>query len=475
MRATASTNPDLAPKGQERGDAWIDLSPFFSVTGTLGQRVRLSGGGNLGASLRLSLRDDDSFSVNLRPSGSLLGTIEVVDNFFFVDVRATVRSQIDNPFLATTDPTSPTNTSTSYQGEVTPYVRGRLPYDVQYELRSSNSWTDSPQTSGTYSGRHTAFFERAPQPFGSVLFLERFVQDSSREGQPRLITDAARLSLRYAPVSWLAVGARVGAERYNYIATARDWRRFYGAEASWRPNERTSLEGFWEDRVYGNSWQLAFNHRRPLSAFRVTSGRGISSTPTQFATFPGLANLVSLLDAAFSTRIPDQTQREQAIRDFLSQTQLPEELLAPTVVFDERITIETNTNASVVFFGKRRSLTFSAFSTRTEGVAGFSELLPVLADNRQVGAEVGFSYTLSPTVGSSTRASWRRTESLLDADGTYTTQTQLIAEITSTLAQRGRGGSSQALLGMRYQWITSTVTNDATEAAIYCALRYRFF
>ena len=77
IRGTASSNPDLAPKGQEKADAWLDISPYVNFRGTLGERFKVSGGLGLGASASLSVREGASTSVSLRPSGDLNGTLEV--------------------------------------------------------------------------------------------------------------------------------------------------------------------------------------------------------------------------------------------------------------------------------------------------------------------------------------------------------------------------------------------------------------
>jgi uncharacterized protein (PEP-CTERM system associated) len=65
-------------------------------------------------------------------------------------------------------------------------------------------------------------------------------------------------------------------------------------------------------------------------------------------------------------------------------------------------------------------------------------------------------------------ASWRYTENMLDTSQN-TTQTQLRFEVNRSLSRR-----TDATLGARYQWIASSVTNDATEAAIYLTLTYSF-
>jgi uncharacterized protein (PEP-CTERM system associated) len=237
---------------------------------------------------------------------------------------------------------------------------------------------------------------------------------------------------------------------------------------SWRPNDRTALEGYWEDRVYGNSWQMAFNYRRPLMAFNFTSSRLLSNTPQQFLTFPGLNSLVSLLNAAFTTRIPDPIERQRAVIDFLSRTQLPAELLAPTIIYSQNFSIQELNNASVVYYGKRHTLTFTVWQTITEYSAGISASLPFSNKTKENGTELAVSRALTPDTSATATASWRSSENMVDTSQ-KTTQTQLRLEASRTIGRRTDG-----TLGARYQWISSTVTNDATEAAVYFSLTYSF-
>jgi len=462
---TLSSNPDLAPDGDENPGFRLDISPYFSVA-SRGSRLSLNGGGALGMSI--DLRRDGGDDVSFRPSGNLNASWEAIENFFFVDARASVYSTLDDPFQATTDPLSPTNTSTSYQLGLTPLIRGRLLSQFDYEVRSDNSWTDSPNWQGQYSATHSANISRAPQPLGGAFSFQSQVLDSQIEGQGRLVTDTARFSLRYAITSNLAIGARVGAERYKYTLRADEWQRFYGAEASWRPNDRTTLEGYWEDRVFGNSWQASFSYRRPRMAFSVVSSRLLSSTPQQFATFPGLANLVSLLDSAFTTRIPDPIERQRAVVSFLSQTQLPAELLTPTFIYSQNFTIQTVNSASVVLYGTRNSLGFTVFATTSEDTPGISPEIPLNSKTRERGTQLSLSHQMTPIIGLTANGSWRQTDDLL-VTSQQTTQTQFWLEATRRLGVRTDGS-----LGARYQWVTSTVTNDANEYALYFTLNHRF-
>jgi uncharacterized protein (PEP-CTERM system associated) len=203
-------------------------------------------------------------------------------------------------------------------------------------------------------------------------------------------------------------------------------------------------------------------------AFNVVSSRLISNTPQQFLTFPGLSNLVSLLDAAFTTRIPDPIERQRAIIGFLSQTQLPAELLTPTFIYSQNFTIQETNSASVVYYGQRNSLGFTVFSTITEGTAGISSQIPVTSKIRQQGAALSFNHQMTPVTGLTATANRTNSENLF-ATSQQTTQTQLLLQFNRRLGMRTDG-----TLGARYQWVNSTYTNDATEAAMFFSLNHRF-
>lgn len=469
VSGTATSNDGLKPSGQEQFNVWLDISPRISLIGTgPGGRLRVSGDLDLGASLRTRLRGEDRFS--LRPQGALNATLEAISGFFFVDAGASVQRNLESPFLATTDSTSPVNTFTSYQARLSPYIQGRLPGSFNYTVRSEYSWTDSGRTARQQLARHSASIERAPQPVGVALSASRTELSSQREGVPDRTTDVARAIVRYAPSAQYAFGARAGWERNNYLLSNAS-RTFYGFDGTWRPTERTNLTASWEDRFFGSSWQVSFAHRMPRLAFNIQASRTITSTPQQFATFPALANLVALLDAALTTRFPDPVERQRVIVDFLSRQQLPPELLTPTIIYDERVSLLNSISASLVMFGQRNSLAFSAFQSRTEGLTGTTTLLPpALANNVQRGFEVTYSRRLTPVTSLSSTASWRETEGLGDQSDRQTTQTVARVQINRRLGPRTNG-----FIGGRYQWVDSNVSNDATEAAVFFGLNHNFF
>jgi len=289
-------------------------------------------------------------------------------------------------------------------------------------------------------------------------------------GQGNLVSDVARVSLRYALTSALAVGARLGAEKYNFALdpTNRSWQRYYGAEVGWRPDDRTSFEGYWEDRLFGNSWQAVFSHRRPRTAVTFTTSRLLTTTPQQFQSIPGQASLRSLLDASFTTRIPDPIERQRVVDEALRTGQVPSEMLAPVIINSEGFQITENNVLTGVLSGKLDTVSLSVFMNSTTSTPGISAQAPVVAKTRQRGAEVSYGRQLTPRLTMNSSATWRDTVDQFDTE-IYTRQMQLLLNMSWNLARRTTG-----TLGARYQWITSTATNDAVEAALYATLVFTF-
>ena len=470
VKGEASNNVAFAPAGQERSDFTLEISPHISFIGQGGGRVRASGSFDLGATLVTRAQGPDQGTVNARPQGSLNALFEPIDNFFFIDTGLSVQRSVDNPFLARPGGASTYNTSSSYQARLSPYIQGNLGAGFGYTVRSDNSWTDSSQANGQYSARHSALIQRAPQPLGGSLSVEHTQLTSQTSGQPDQTGDLARAILRYAIGPEVVVGLRGGWERNNY-ALNNQGKTFHGADVTWRPTERTLLDAYWEDRYFGSSWQAGFSHRMPRLAFNLRWSRDIATTSQQFLTFPALANLYALLDASLTTRVPDPVERQRIIIEFLSRQQLPQQLLTPVVLFDDRISLQTLGSASAVLQGNRNSLALSIFQTKTIGIAGVNTRLPsTLADNLQRGAELTFSHNLTPSDTLSATGSWRRTENLVTVDKSETTQKLVRLQVNSKL-----GAWTNGFFGGRYQWIDSNVTNDAREAAVFAGFDYRFF
>ena len=72
-------------------------------------------------------------------------------------------------------------------------------------------------------------------------------------------------------------------------------------------------------------------------------------------------NYAGLLDAIFAARIPDPTQRQAAVEEFLRTTGIPATLSSSLAFYTQRVYLREGVEASFGILGVRNSITFTAF------------------------------------------------------------------------------------------------------------------
>jgi uncharacterized protein (PEP-CTERM system associated) len=173
----------------------------------------------------------------------------------------------------------------------------------------------------------------------------------------------------------------------------------YGGGLNWRPTERTAVDGYWEHRFFGSSYNWQLSHRLPNIALSANFTRGLSTFPQLALTIPGGITVAQFLDAAFTTRIPDPSQRAAAVAQFLAQTGLPPTLASPLNFYSQSITLQQTASLSAVWAGALNALGFTLFNSRTEEISGTGSALPSVvqfgASNTQTGGGVNYSRRLS--------------------------------------------------------------------------------
>ena len=114
---------------------------------------------------------------------------------------------------------------------------------------------------------------------------------------------------------------------------------------------------------------------------------------------PAGVTVAQFLDAAFTTRIPDPTQRAAAVAQFLAQTGLPPTLASPLNFYATSITLQQTASLSAVWAGALNALGFTLFNSRSEAISGTGSALPSAvqfgANNTQTGGGVNYSRRLS--------------------------------------------------------------------------------
>jgi uncharacterized protein (PEP-CTERM system associated) len=469
---TLTNNVFLAPKGQEEADLISQLTGGLRFYGN-GPRVQLNGFAQ--ASGLVYLRN--SFNNTIYPQVGLLGRVEAIDDFFFVEAAANVSQTYFTPF----GPQPPglgnitNNIYTSSIYRVSPYIQGVIAGNLSYFLRNDNIWSSlggAPvSVSDSYTNILSGQISSPVDPFGWQAQVYR--SNVTFNDQPQsFLSELARLRLLYQINPQLQVSVDGGYEHNDYPATQYSG-AIYGAGFRWTPTPRTNVVGNYEERFFGSSYYFLAEHRTPLSVWALNASRGITSYPQQLATLPA-GNVEQLLNAAFLTRIPDPVQRQTAIDQFIQQRGLPTTLSNPLTLYNQQIQLQERVTATFGLLGARNSFFLNAFYLQTQPITASGVVLPSIGvgaltnNNKQYGVSATYSHSVTAitSLNLTALASW--SEAL--PPQTWTTDQYILrATLNTQLSPKTSG-----FFGLRFQWYESNLFNDYTEAAIFAGLNHTF-
>jgi uncharacterized protein (PEP-CTERM system associated) len=472
-RATWTDNVSFDEGGQKTSDLLLEATPSVALRGE-GKRFRIFGHvAATGVVYANGTRDN-----RLLPEVDLNANLEAIERFFFLEAGVTARQTAGNVFAARPEGASDFNTETTTDYRIAPSFEGQITPDLKYRLRSSNDWTTSTglpsDQNQSYFGDHTFRIERQPVPLGWAFQLGR--TDSRFENQvpPKATDDTARVFVTYAFTGSFAFGVHGGYEKTNLV-TDKDQQEqtIYGFEMRWRPSERTNLDWLWEERFFGPSWHFRFDHRMPTMAWNITLSRDIESFSQTFLSLPPTNNVAGLLDASFTTRFPDPTERARIVADIIARQGLPSSLLTQTSLSAQRVSVVTSRNVQFLVLGIRSSLVIGAYSTRTEDLSDSVFLDPTNSLNLvQEGGSITISHQATPVTALNLLFGVSRSRGLDANDGQRSYQRGVRFQVTRQLAPKTTGYA-----GVRAQNFDSNVpgvSSSATEHAAFIGLGHRF-
>jgi uncharacterized protein (PEP-CTERM system associated) len=395
--------------------------------GIRGETARLKVSGNLGATAFFCTGQPSSFA----PAVNLIGTLEVIEKFFFVEASANASTSYVTPFGP--QPSNITvqtnNRYISQTYSVSPYIQGVMPNNITYSLRDDNIWTpsssygdSSAKVPTTYQNNVTGQMSSTIGSWGWALQYNSQYYDNGLDTGTYFI-QVARGIVSYQVDPQLSVSLRGGYEIDRFpgltdnngalLPSETNGGVIYGAGLDWRPTPRTELNGYWEHRFFGSSYNWQLTHRLPNIALSATFTRGLSTYPQLALAIPAGITVAQFLDAAFTTRIPDPAQRAAAVAQFLAQTGLPPTLASPLNYYAATITVQQQATLGAVWVGALNALGFSLFRTETEAISGSGSALPPIfsvgTNSIQTGAGVNYSHRLGPFTNLVANATYTRT------------------------------------------------------------------
>ena len=469
LESTITNNVDLSPNDQRKTD-WINqITPSARFVET-SAHTRLAG--SIAVPILVYARTSENNYV--APQVSIAGTVEALDKFFFVDASVNVSQQYLTPFGATPNNLSSAtaNRYTSQSYTVSPYIRGLMPNNIDYELRDTSSWALANRNAlgSSYDNQLNGHLTRQASPLGWSVEVERTYLSS--QDRPSEKTAIVRTLALYQPDPSLRLSASVGYED-NQLAHTNERGVTYGLGGTWHPTDRTNVDGRWEHRFFGPAYHLDFQHHTALTFWSFNASRDITNYPAQLASLPIGGNVPGLLNALLISKIPDPAQRQQLVDQIIRNRGLPTVLQGPVTLFSEQITLVESEMATFGILGARNSILFTAFHSRNQPVRGedLSDVADVLLNfnnSSQTGGSVIWTHDFASNLNWAN--SLTATRAISYQEPRETTDQYLL----SSLLTHSLSPYTSIYGGARFQVSRSEIARGFQEFAVYLGVSYTF-
>jgi len=395
---TLTDNVNLAPAGAEKSDLVSQITPSVSFD-VKSAHAYLRG--NVAFPILIYARTSENNTAYV--SGDIVGSLEVIDRFFFIEAAAIASQQYVTPFGQTpqglTNATDNRYTSVTYR--VSPYIQGVTAGNIDYLLRMNAVWGNlNGAPLGLNSSNYTEWIGRLASPvapYGWAIDFNRTEVDF--ENQSPQIMQLARLRLIKEIDPQLQVSGSVGYEDNQFpLSDYRDV--IYGIQGRWRPTERTDVVANWEHRFFGASYLVAFDHRTPASVWSLHASRNITTYTQQLGSLPAGGNVPLLLNDLLTTRIPDPALRQAAVNQLIADRGLPTVLTGPVNLYTQQVLLQEAANASIGLLGINNAVFLNAYYLKTQPITGSGATVPPdlsFGNNTtQRGVDLTWTHALTP-------------------------------------------------------------------------------
>lgn len=471
--ATLTDNVNLSSTNKQSA-LILGLTPGITLGWQLG---RNQGFLNYGLSCYLYTAGGDS-GCNLQSNLAANASVELVNNWLWVDASASISQQYISPFGSQSSDSSLNNSNRTQVTTVSvaPNVRGQIAGNVDYVGRAfytvTNSGSSQAADSSLFGGilSFSATTRWSKLSWGlDLTYREVNFSDSRPEFDQLNI-----LSLRYALFPELQISARANVETSNLVSFDTETHTGYGGGLRWSPSPRTNLVIEYDTRIFGSSHLYSFDYRTPRTVWSISSFQGLSTGQTTGGAFGGgtgsSGSIFDLLFAQFATIQPDPVLRTQLVNNFMKANGIDPNAGQGTNYLPSQVTEELRQNASVAWLGQRSTAVLNIYQTQAKSLQP-QVLNP---DDDFSGGNVirwrGFgvtgSHRLTPT--SSISLTFNQSQSGESVGTQSTTLRSLYALWTTSVGRR-----ATATLGARYQDFSSS-TAPYTEAALLAYLSMSF-
>jgi uncharacterized protein (PEP-CTERM system associated) len=492
-QAQSDSSPEPASVAAQRRFVVV---PSFSITETLTDNVKLTGSNQradlitqLSPGIRISSNSGrvqgffdytlnalvyarTSESNDIQHALNTAATIEAVENWAFVDVAASVSQQALSAYGTKSSDNALANSNRTEVStySLSPYVRGRFGDWANYDARLSYSGYGSTNDVSSASASGEALVRLSGpsrlRAIGWSVDASRQTYDFKTTGTVH--TDRLRALLSYLVTPELHVSAIGGRESQNLESPETQSRGTSGWAVDWAPTERTKLSATREQRFFGNSHAISFEHRTPRTVTKYTDSRELSTGLDQFR--PGsLGTVYDLLFTQFASQVPDPTARAALVNTFLRNNGIAPNTVVLGGTSASATLVQRRQDLSFAWIGLRDTLTLVLSQSQGERAQQSLSAIDDFANGNQVrqrGVSLLLAHRLTP------QSSLNVAASLQNTSGTTDTRTSKLR--TLLIGWSGRlGPHTSAALSGRHS--TGNSTSEAyTESAVVATVTLQF-
>ena len=463
---TFTDNVSLASTGRQ-AEQITDISPGIVISGNSG-RVKVF----FDYSLHETLYAQNSSGRRSQNALNSSGTIEAIENWAYLDFGGTISQQAISAFGAQ----SPSNFSINSNltetrsFRLSPYLRGQLSTFADYEARYSlvtNRSASALVSDVTTNDGLVRLTGRTPSAgLGWAADMSRQTTDY-RAGRSTQ-ADVLKGTLTYAVGPQLNFSISGGREANNYTSVNKQSSLTSGFGVNWIPSETTRLSASRQNRSFGESHSVSFEHRTARTAWRFSDSKDISVTPSASG-FGGFGSTYDLYFSQFASIQPDPVLRAALVNSFLQANGLNPNVSVVSGFLTSAVSLQRRQDLSFALLGVRDTVTFFAnrsSGSRLDSVAVANDDLSNSGAVRQNGFSVSYAHRLTPDASLNVLASAQKAS---DGQGLQSTSTKSVNVTVSTRLTR----RATAVLGAR-RVVFESPTAPYTESAVTGALNVQF-
>ena len=472
---TATDNVALSNKNRQ-SDLISDVNPGIHIEGA-GGRSKL----RFDYQMHNLFYAQDSSRNEIQNALNALGTLEAIENWFFIEASGSISQQSLSAFGSSSASSSVNvntnlNTTETSTYRISPYIVGSFGNLADYQLRYNQSitrWKSSLSNDENVDELIGSL--KGITPFASLgwsidVSSRNVDYDRGRDNED----DRLRGVLTYQLDPQFRVFLIGGVESNNYQSLDKESNTTRGAGFDWSPTERTQLSVSRENRFFGPANTISFSHRTPNTAWKYSDTEDVVTQTDQQST-TSLGTNYDLFYSLFSSAIPDPASRAAFVNALLAANGISPNAQMQGSFLLNGSTIEHRRELSFALLGARNTVTFSAGETQSERASQGAFISLIGANNileaqkiRQRHASVNWSHKLTPM--SSLVASASRMNSKGTGTGISnleTTETMYNVNLTTQLGPKTNAGLS-------FRHVIGDGTVNYTENALTGTLSHQF-